>query len=196
VYRDDFGAFYEDVTRERTGLMSPPKPPAIPEIERIVPTAAPRAWPRGQAGYSLDALKKGVLGVKKHFPSGAPSVPTLRWTDTPSRSFWGFCRCSDRTITLNCVLNSPDIPLFVMEYLMFHEMLHADMPTAGHNRDFRARERSFTPSADAIRDAAKRGVAPGPNAGIQFWYVSADRFLGTFDRYYLFKEPGTTMDLG
>ena len=40
-------------------------------------------------------------------------------------------RYSDKSITINCVLDSPDIPYFVLEYLMFHEMLHAVMPGAG-----------------------------------------------------------------
>ena len=141
-------------------------------------------------------LRDTVLSVKKHFPNGAPLLGDLRWSTRPNPALWGFCRYSDKSITVNCVLDSPDIPYVVLEYLMFHEMLHADMPSAGHNPDFRARERAYTPSAEAIDDAARRGIRPGPKAGPQFWYVCADRFLGTFDRYYLHKKPGTTMVLG
>jgi superfamily II DNA or RNA helicase len=196
VYRDDFHAFFEDVTRERTNLLAPAKAVLAPEVERIVPKAAPRAWPERVAGYSLVRLRDSVLSVKKHFPNGGPLVGDLRWSSRPSPRLWGFCRYSDKTITINSVLNSPDIPYFVLEYLVFHEMLHADMPSAGHNRDFRARERSYAPSADAVEDAERRGIGPGPKAGVQFWYASADRFLCTFDRYYLHKKPGTTMEVG
>lgn len=195
VYRDDFHAFFEDVTRERTNLLAPAKAALTPEVERIVPNAAPRAWPEQETGYSLVRLRDSILGAKKHFANGAPLLGDLRWSTRPSSRLWGFCRYSDKGITINSVLNSPDIPYFVLEYLMFHEMLHADMPSAGHNRDFRARERSYAPSAEAIEDAARRGIKAGPKAGTQFWYVSADRFLCTFDRCYLHKKPGTTMEV-
>ena len=160
-----------------------------------MPKHAPRAWPDGERGYSLTALRDGVLSVKKHFPNGAPLVGDLRWSTRATSSLWGFCRYSDKSITLNCVLNSPDVPHFAVEFLMFHEMLHADMPSAGHNRDFRGRERSYAPSVEALEDATKRGVKPGRNAGPDFWRVRAEMFFDTFERYYADKKPGTAMDL-
>ncbi len=190
VYRDDLRSFLEDVSREVLELTTPPTPHLAPEVEFLVPQSAPRAWGPGETGYSLVGLRDGVLSVKKHFPAGPPSVSEMRWSDRPTR-VWGFCRFSDRSITINRVLDSPDIPYFVLEYLIFHEMLHADMPSAGHNRDYRERERGYTPSAEALRDAEGRGIRPGANAGPLFWYVTADRFLGTFDRYYLLRAPGT-----
>lgn len=196
VYRDDIRAFFEDVDREVRERTTPPGASLAPEVENIVPHAAPRGWPDGQGGYSLVQLRDSVLSVKKHFPNGAPLVGDLRWSTRPNPRLWGFCRYSDKSITINCVLDSPDIPYFALEYLMFHEMLHADMPTAGHNRDFRARERGYAPSAEALEDAARRGIKPGPKAGPQFWYVSAARFLDTFNRYYAHKMPGTTMEVG
>jgi len=195
VYREDFQSFLEDVSREKIALISPPKPPATPEITKAVPKDPPRPWPEGQRSYSLPAIRDAILLVKKHFPNGPPLVRDLRWSRTPSKRLWGFFRYQDKTITINCVLSSPDIPLFVLEFLMFHEMLHADMPSAGHNRDFRLRERSYAPSPEALEDAAKRGIAPGANASADFWRVRADMFFDTFERYYGFKAPGTTMTL-
>ena len=195
VYRDDHRAFIDDVTREMNNILSPPKPPAEPEVVKLVPKLAPKAWPDGERGYSLTGLRDGVLSVKKHFPNGSPLVGELKWSTRATASLWGFCRYSDKSITLNCVLNSPDVPLFVVEFLMFHEMLHADMPSAGHNRDFRARERAYAPSIDALEDAKRRGIKPGPNAAPDFWRVRADMFFDTFERYYAAKKPGTGMDL-
>ena len=196
VYRDDFRAFFDDVMRERADLLAPPSTAISPEVEKIVPHAAPSAWPDDKAGYNLVALRDSVLSVRKHFPNSAPLVGDVRWSKRPTSHLWGFYRYSDRSITINCVLDSPDIPYFVLEFLMFHEMLHADMPSAGHNRDFRVRERSYSPSQVALADAADRGIKPGPKAGPQFWYVCADRFLSTFDRYYLNKPPGSAMEIG
>jgi ATP-dependent helicase IRC3 len=195
VYRDDQRAFIDDVTREMNDLLSPPKPPAAPEVVRVVPQQGPRPWPEGQRGYALSAMRDGVLSVKKHFPKDAPQIGDLRWSARPSSSLWGFCRSGDNSITINCVLNSPDVPLFVLEYLMFHEMLHAAMPSAGHNRDFRARERGYSPSAPAIDDATRRGIRPGPNAAPDFWRVRADMFFDTFGRHFAPRKPGTGMAL-
>jgi hypothetical protein len=195
VYRDYQNAFIDDVTREMNNFKSPPPPRVPPEIIKIVPENPPQSWPDGDRGYSLTALMDGVLSVKSHFPNGVPRIGDLRWSDRPTASLWGFFRYSDRNITLNCVLNSPDIPLFVVEFLMFHEMLHADMPGAGHNLDFRVRERSYTPSVEAAREAEKRGIKRGPNASNDFWRVRADQFFDTFQRYYAHKKPGTVMDL-
>lgn len=195
VYRDDFATLLEDVSRAKLALIGPPKIATPPEIEKIVPTAAPRAWPEGEGGYSLVALRDAVLETKRHFPAGAPLVGDLRWSKRPNPRLWGFFRYSDKSITLNCVLDSPDVPLFVVEFLMFHEMLHGDMPSAGHNADFRERERAFSPSAAAVEDAAKRGIKPGANASPDFWRVRADRFFDTFERYYAHKRPGTKMEI-
>jgi hypothetical protein len=188
VYRDDFHAFLDDVTRELTLLITPPADPVEPQIEKIVPKAAPRAWADGEPGYSLVALRDSVLSVNRHFPNGSPPIADLRWMDHTSRRYFGFCRYSDGSITINRVLNSPDIPFFVMEFLMYHEMLHADMPYAGHNRDFRARERMFQPSEEALRQAANMGIKTASSVGI--WRARADVFLNSFEKRWLISEPG------
>jgi hypothetical protein len=192
VYRQDVRSFFEDVDREILERTTPENPALPPEIQALVPTAAPLAWPAGE-GYSLVRLRDSVFSVKKHFPSGPPFVADLRWSGKPMW-YWGIWRYSDQSITISCVLDSPDIPYFVLEYLMFHELLHADMPSAGHNRDFRERERGYTPSIEAREDAERRGVRPGPKAGPNFWYVTADRFLATFDRHFLKRRPGYVAD--
>jgi len=195
VYRDDYQAFLEDVSREKIMLVNAPKPELAPEVEKVVPKEAPRPWPSDQAGYSLVALRDSVSSVAKHFPHGTPLIGDLHWSSRALSRTWGFCRHSDKSITLNCVLNSPDVPLFVVEFLMFHEMLHADMPSAGHNKDFRLRERGYSPSAEALEDAVSRGIRPGAKASPDFWRVRADMFFDTFTRYYAHKRPGTVMGL-
>ena len=39
------------------------------------------------------------------------------------------------------MLNSPDVPDFVMDVLVYHEMLHAELPNQGHSKEFKRRER-------------------------------------------------------
>ncbi len=181
VYRNDLRAFFEDVDRELMNLrnVEQPKQPIPSAVELKAP---PRPWPSGEQGYELGLVWDAVVGQRKHFPGGAPTVRDLFFSSKPLRSHWGWFRYSDKKLCVNCLLNSPDVPLYVLEFLVYHEALHADMPNAGHNRDFRARERRFIPSANALDDAAGRNhVAPARPEG---WYALADQYLDTFQQRY------------
>ena len=188
VYRDNFHAFLEDVSREENTILNPPIR-VEPEVERVVPTAAPRAWGVGEPGYNLAAIRDAVLTVKPHFPNGSPKLGDLRWLERVSKQYFGFCRYSDGAICISPLLNSPDVPQFVMEFLMYHELLHADMPYAGHNPDFKARERLFHPSAEALEQALSSGIKPTAHTGI--WRARADGFLSSFQKRWIFGRPGT-----
>lgn len=189
VYRDNFHAFLEDVSREENNLINPAPAPIEPEIERIVPTATPGAWGEAEPGYNLGAIRDSVLAVKSHFPHGTPKLGELRWMDRVSKRYFGFCRYSDGSISVNPLLNSPDVPLFVMEFLMYHELLHADMPYAGHNPDFKARERLFQPSPEALENALNTGIKPAERTGI--WRARADGFFSSFHKRWICGRPGT-----
>jgi hypothetical protein len=189
VYRDNFHAFLEDVSREENKTINPPPAPVEPEVERIVPTATPQAWGEGEPGYNLAAIRDAVLTVKPHFPKGAPRLGDLRWMQRVSKRYFGFCRYSDGAICINPLLNSPDVPRFVMEFLMYHELLHADMPYAGHNPDFKARERLFQPSPEALELALSDGIKPTACTGM--WRARADVFLSSFQKRWIFGQPGT-----
>jgi hypothetical protein len=193
VYRDNFHAFLEDVGREENLLLNPPPPPVEPEVEQLVSTATPRAWGNGEPGYNLVALRDIVLAAKQHFPSGAPKLGDLRWMDRVSKRMFGFCRYSDGNISINPTLNSPDVPRFVMEFLMYHELLHADMPYAGHNPDFKARERLFVPSSEALDEALRSGIKAATTTGA--WRARADGFLDTFQNRWVVGKPGLKMAL-
>jgi len=123
-----------------------------------------------------------VTAQKRHFPQAVPAVSDLRFSPNPLHGLWGFCRYSDRSIVLSSVLNSPDIPILVVEFMLYHELLHAAMPNSGHNRDFRLQERRFMPSQEAIKDAESRNmtVSVGPDG----WRALADQFLDTFPRRF------------
>jgi hypothetical protein len=154
-----------------------------------VPKGRTRRWPEGEAGYLLTEIKDAVLGQPRHFPEGAPTIRELRYAPQPLSSLWGFYQFSNKAVVINPELNSPDVPRYVMEFVLYHELLHAQMPSAGHNRDYRARERLFTPSPEAIADAEKSGHSVG--AAIDAWRVLAEQFLDTFQEYFALRERGT-----
>ncbi|RYG18667.1 hypothetical protein EON82_22345, partial [bacterium] len=195
VYRQDQTSFREEVGRERTKLLNAKiaKPKAEAVVSAIVPSGPPRAWPAGSS-RPLGELLEGVLSVKRHFPSGMPTIGEMRWMTGAHRSMWGFFRHGDKRLALNPLLDSPDVPRFVAEFVLYHELLHAEMPSAGHNADFRARERAFTASARAIEEAREFKIAPAAGSTIDFWRVRADMFLDT--QYYKASDPRSYDDTG
>ena len=196
IYRQDEPAFLEEVGRERTRLLaaSLQKPKTDPLVTEIVPKSSPRAWKAGE-GRKLVALLENVLGQKRHFPGGAPMLGELRWMERASQKLWGFFRYQDKCIALNPILDSPDVPAFVVELVLYHELLHADLPSAGHNATFRTRERAFVPSAEAVIEAKGLGLAPTATSATDYWRVRAEMFLDTFERYFQWKRPGSSMGM-
>lgn len=187
IYLNDFKSFVEDVNRELADLIEGRKgerPP--PKFIESVPKGRTRRWPEGEVGHSLIDLKDAVLAQPRHFPDGPPVIRELRYAPKPMTNLWGFFQYANKAVVINPELNSPDVPRYVMEFLLFHELLHADMPSAGHNRDYRARERLFTPSAEAVADAEERGHVVG--ASKDAWRVLAEQFLDTFQEYFALRE--------
>jgi superfamily II DNA or RNA helicase len=190
IYRGDFKSFVEDVNRELTNLTEgrktpPSKPIFIPKVKQ----QHAKRFPEGEPGYSLTEIKDAVLAQPRHFPEGAPVIRELRYAAKPLSNLWGFYQFTNRAVVINPEVNSPDVPRYVLEFLLYHELLHALMLSAGHNRDYRARERLFTPSPEAIADAEARGHTCGTSKDA--WRVLAEQFFDTFEEYYSMRAPGT-----
>ena len=181
VYHNDAKAFFEDVERELSRLRKPAAK-ASPTFLALVPTESLRSWPNGDEGYPLGVIWEAVVGQAKHFPNGVPKVRDMSYWDKPKERLYGCFRYSDMSMWINPILNSPDVPRFVVEFLVYHEALHADMPNAGHNADFRSRERRFNPSVEALEDASRRNFVAGAAAGA--WAALADQFLDTLHQRF------------
>ncbi len=191
AYRNDQRTFHEEVMQAITRASAPPRPPAPPKLVELVPTQL-ASWPEGNDGYSLIELRDAVVAQGTHFPKGAPTVQELRWSKALVGSYWGMCRTAERSITINRALNSPDVPRFVMEFLMYHELLHLDMPSAGHNQDFRTREYRFMPSPAAVSEAHAKGYEASPRS--DGWRVLGDQFLDQFSRNFTAKGQAAEVD--
>ena len=144
--------------------------------------------------FEDDVFASVQSSVKRHFPRGAPMLGDVRWMSRARTRLWGFFRYQDKHLALSPLLSSPDVPRFAVEFVMFHELLHADMPSAGHNPDFRERERRFMASPLAIEEAKALGIVPTPGSPPDYWRVRAEMFLDTFERYFAWREPGTAME--
>ncbi|MBV9081883.1 MAG: M48 family metallopeptidase [Acidobacteriaceae bacterium] len=85
----------------------------------------------------------------KYF-NGLMARPELGWSLKPSLSTLGHYDPSHHVIVLSSVLDSADAPAIVVEFVMFHEMLHLRHPTEHrgprrcvHTPEFKREERKF-----------------------------------------------------
>lgn len=184
LYPGDSGKrdYFEDVFGCYGEFFNPPIPSPTPQIVDSIRTPIQI----GEPGYSLREIWDVVTSQKRHFPAGVPKVSDYRYSKKPLKSCWAFFRYSDSIVVISRQVYSPDVPRFVVEFLMYHEILHADLPNSGHKGNFRTREKNFTPSDAAIADATKRKFTPGniPDA----WRVLADQWLDTCHRRFRIGE--------
>jgi SprT-like family len=123
--------------------------------------------PRGRH-FDLEEI---FSGLNKKFFGGKLPAARLGWSQKRSRRTLGNYDDAHRTITITRWFDSPSIPKNLVEYVVFHEMLHMRIPTArnGHRRvvhsaEFRKAEKQFPHYETALRQL-KRFTA-GRAAGL------------------------------
>lgn len=102
--------------------------------------------PRG-ACYDLEKIFEDL---NRRYFGGTMKRPVLAWSARPSRTALGRCDTAHNTIVVSRLLDSPDTPRVVLEYVMYHEMLHLQYPVEHrngrrkiHSEEFRKAERRF-----------------------------------------------------
>jgi hypothetical protein len=110
--------------------------------------------PRGKH-FDLEAIFDDLN--QRLFDGSLPRT-TTGWSAHRSRSILGHYDPDHQTITISRILDSPQTPRFLVEYLVFHEMLHIRFPVERnnhrrviHSRDFREAEKKFPDYARARR---------------------------------------------
>ena len=99
--------------------------------------------------------------LNRRFFDGELSVTRLGWSLQDSRTTLGHYDAGHGTIVINRALDSPTAPAHLVEYLVFHEMLHMRFPVERnghrrvvHSREFRKAERVF-PKYEEARKTLK-----------------------------------------
>lgn len=188
LYKNIFNNFYDEVSREIDKIVAQSINDTSEKI--LIPNHEKpeiREWIT--EGYNLMDIVKSVVYDdngnlnKIHFPDGEPPNYRISFTNKNLKSYFGICRYSDKTIKINKLLNSPDVPRFVLEFLVYHELLHTVLPNNGHDNTFRIRERQFTPSKKAIKEADKLGYLYTDSVDY-YWYTVSNQFLDTLSLIY------------
>jgi hypothetical protein len=109
--------------------------------------------------FNLDDLFEDL---NQRFFNGLMARPRLGWSPRAARTLLGHYDPSHNAIILSRRLDSPDVPLLLVEYVLFHEMLHLRHPVVHHGarrrvhtREFRESERTF-PQLQEAKEAMKR----------------------------------------
>lgn len=113
-------------------------------------------------------LKEIFADLNRRFFAGEIEGVRIGWSPNRSRTMLGHYDSSHRTITITRWLDAARVPRYVVEYLVFHEMLHARIPVEHrnhrrvvHSPEFLAKERAFPEYVRATRwlRAGRRGRA-------------------------------------
>lgn len=95
-------------------------------------------------------LEEVFNAVNRRFFRGRLPPLRLGWSRKRSRTVLGHYDAAHRMITISRWLDAPRTPRYLMEYLVFHEVLHMRFPVERrgqrrvvHSRQFRAAEKKF-----------------------------------------------------
>ncbi|MCU0723776.1 MAG: hypothetical protein MUC63_09220, partial [Planctomycetes bacterium] len=142
----------EAAARHRAFVRSP----AFRDVEREIlgPLEDARGGPRGRA-WDLEDL---FLRVNGRCFGGALPRPRLVWSPSVARRTFGTYEAAADRVCLNPLLDDPDVPRFVAEFILFHELLHKKLGAAAggrrrawHTAAFRREERAHPDYAEAKR---------------------------------------------
>lgn len=88
--------------------------------------------------------------LNRRFFNGQLRRPALGWSNRDSRTRLGHYDPAHDTIVISRLLDRPQTPLLVVEYILFHEMLHLKYPVEFtgtrrriHTKEFREAEKAF-----------------------------------------------------
>jgi hypothetical protein len=100
--------------------------------------------------------------LNQRFFNNELSACRIGWSTKPSRSVLGRYDPAHHTITISKSLDSDAIPLEIVEYLVFHEMLHIRIPLERrgsrrvvHSRAFHEAEKAF-PNLRRVRERLRK----------------------------------------
>jgi hypothetical protein len=103
----------------------------------------------GSRGRHVD-LEELFDDLNTRYFEGSIDKPRLSWSARKSRFVLGRYDATHHTIFVSRLFDSPSVPVYVVEYVMFHEMLHVkhqsrvrESRVIVHTPEFKAEERNF-----------------------------------------------------
>jgi predicted metal-dependent hydrolase len=108
--------------------------------------------PRGRF-YDLEAVFEDL---NTRFFHGLMARPRLSWSQTKTRRILGHYDPAHNAIIISRIFDHPAVPRYVLDYIVYHEMLHLKHPVklrgsrrCVHSAEFQAEEKLFPHAAQA-----------------------------------------------
>ncbi len=103
--------------------------------------------------YDLDAIFEDL---NTRFFHGLMARPRMSWSQSKTRRILGHYDPAHNAIIISRIFDHPAVPRYVLEYIVYHEMLHLKHPVklrgsrrCVHSAEFEAEERLFPRAAEA-----------------------------------------------
>jgi hypothetical protein len=120
--------------------------------------------------HNLDRL---FSRLNQRYFDGEMEKPALAWSQRRTRRILGHSYRNDQTIIISRTLDAPDVPEWLVEYILYHEMLHIKHPARvvkgrrlSHSKAFLADEERYHHFDEAQewldREARLRRTEPEP----------------------------------
>jgi predicted metal-dependent hydrolase len=103
--------------------------------------------------YDLDGIFEEL---NTRFFHGLMARPRMSWSNTKTRRILGHYDPAHNAIIISRIFDHAAVPRYVLEYIVYHEMLHLKHPVrlrgsrrCVHSAEFQAEEKNFPQVADA-----------------------------------------------
>jgi predicted metal-dependent hydrolase len=104
--------------------------------------------------YDLDGIFEHL---NTRFFHGLMARPRMSWSQTATRRILGHFDPAHNAIIISRIFDHPGVPLYVLEYIVYHEMLHLKHPVklrgsrrCVHSAEFQAEEKLFPQGREAV----------------------------------------------
>jgi predicted metal-dependent hydrolase len=108
--------------------------------------------PRGHS-YDLDSIFEEL---NTRFFHGLMARPRMSWSQAKTRRILGHYDPAHNAIIISRLFDHPGVPAYVLEFIVYHEMLHLKHPVrlrgsrrCVHSAEFQAEEKLFPRAAEA-----------------------------------------------
>jgi hypothetical protein len=124
-----------------------------------------------QSDHSDPRLEASFERVNRQLFGGRLAKPRLTWNQTITHRKFGHYLYATDTVMVSVSLDRPDVPAYVLDFIMYHELLHKDLGLKtvngrnyGHTPEFRQAERSYPKykeAQDYLERISKEARKPG-----------------------------------
>ncbi|HLJ85484.1 MAG TPA: M48 family peptidase [Candidatus Angelobacter sp.] len=155
LYRKEIHAFHSVRYRKFAGSHE------IAAKTHLIRQVRGRKRIEGPKGLHYD-LEQIFEDLNQRFFHGLMGRPQMTWSESRSRQSLGHYDPAHNTIVISRIFDGPDVPIYAVEYLVYHEMLHLRHPVrmrgarrCVHSSAFQADEKLF-PQLEEAKEYLKR----------------------------------------